>query len=152
MDNRAIAQALVARYTGLTATNGAGANEGLASAPAYLLPNVVNATPVILVYLPEGDYDIGPSQIRQGASRFTVRMLRDPMDYPSRIAWMYGWDNAMRDRVEGHTGLGLSYVSSAHVIRFRLVTDGWTYDTKTFDLVEHIVEVGLYEVGVPVGP
>lgn len=150
MNTKSIADAVAARYTGITATNGS-ATETLVANTASL-PNSVDATPVLLVYPPTGSYEIGVSAIRQGEVIFLVRLLRDPTDVPSRTDWLYAWDNAMRDRVEANSDLDLpAYVAEANVTGFRLGIDIWKYAEVPFDLVEHEVTVTLYETGVAVG-
>jgi len=151
MNKRAIADAIATRYVGITATVG-GVTEGLVSAPTARMPNTVQSTPVVLVYPPAGATEIGTSAIRQGEVVYLVRMLRDPTSVPERTDWLYAWDTAMTDRVEGDLDLGLpAYVAVAEVTGFRLAIDGQQYALEWFDVVEHEVTVSIYETGVPVG-
>jgi hypothetical protein len=151
MNLKAIADAIAGRYAGITATNGS-ATEGLQSTPTASLPNAVTKGPVILVFPPTGETQIGTSAIRQGEVTYLVRMLRDPINMPDRTDWLYAWDNAMRDRVEGNLDLDLpAYVAEAEVTSFRLEIDGEDYGLAFFDVVEHTVTVTIYEQNVPVG-
>ena len=150
MNNKAIADALAARYTGITASSGT-ETQTLALCTARL-PNTLPAGNALLVYPPTGEYTIGVSAIRQGTVGFFVRLLRDPVDVPIRTDWLYAWDNAMRDRVEGNVDLDLpTYVAEAEVVGFRLELDGQKYGTGIYDVVEHEVSVTIYEQSVPVG-
>jgi len=141
MDLKAIADALAAQFVGVTA-NG----EALTAPPTASLPNAINAGPVLLVYHPTGVLEIGVSRLRYDEYDFPVRLLRDPTDVPTRSDLLYAWHNAMRDVVEANMDLGLSYVAWARPVSSRVDLDGEEYAKVTFDVVELIVRVHVYEV------
>lgn len=151
MNLKSVADAIAGQYAGITATNGT-ATESLIASTASL-PNTIDATPVLLVYPPESDdLLIGVSAIRQGHLVYMVRLLRDPVDVPSRTLWLYAWAAAMQDRVEQNLDLNLpTYVAEAEVTGFRLAIDGQRYATVPFDVVEHEVTVTIHELSVTVG-
>ena len=142
MNSLAIADALAARFVGLTA-----GGESLASVPTARLPNSIGAGPVILVYPPTGSgLDIGPSAMRTDLYTFEVRLLRDPLDSPTRHVKLYEWFDAMHDLIGLDMDLGLgSYVNKAEPVTCRLELDGETYGGSKFDVVELIVEVLIRE-------
>jgi len=147
-----IADAIAGQYTGITATYG-GETQSLELCTA-LLPNTITAsTGVILVFPPSSeDLEIGVSAIRQGHLIYLVRMLRDPVDVPTRTGWLYAWAAGMQDRVEQNLDLNLpTYVAEAEVTGFRLELDGHEYAQQLYDVVEHEVTVTIYEQSVTVG-
>jgi len=143
MNAKAIADALAARFAGASATV-AGVTETLTMATASL-PNNAGKGPALLVYHPTATLDVGESQIRADVLTFPVRLLRDPYNYPGRSDWLYAWYAALRDRVEQQLGLGLTYVLAAQPVEARLELDGEDYAGTTYDVVELMVEVTLYE-------
>ncbi len=147
MNSIAIADALAARFVGLTA-----GGESLASTPTARLPNTIGAGPVILVYPPTGTVDVGVSARRNDLYTFEVKLLRDPLDVPARTAALYAWYDAMHDLIGADMNLGLSYVSYAEPVSVRLELDGEKYGGATFDVVELIVEVRVNETVTTVGP
>ena len=144
MTLKAVADALALKYVAVTATNGT--TESLTAAPTASLPNTVAKGPVVLVYHPTGALDVGVSRIRRDEYDFPVRLLRDPLDYPTRSAWLYAWHDAMRDVIRDGDTLGLSYVSWAHVIAVRVELDGETYGGATFDVVEFTIRVHIGDI------
>ncbi len=140
MNSLAIADALAARFTGLTA-----GGEPLASAPTARLPNAIGQGPVILVYPPTATLDVGASARRDDLYTFMVRLFRDPVDVPTRTAKLYAWFDAMHDLVGQQMQLGLAYVSIAEPVACRLELDGQKYGGGIFDVVELEVEVRVNE-------
>jgi len=144
MNSKAIADALAARFAGVTATVGS-VTESLTMATASL-PNTVGRGPALLVYHPTAALDVIGSQLRQDVLTFPVRLLRDPENYPSRSDWLYAWYDALRDRVEQQLSLGLpAYVLAAQPVAARVELDGEEYAGTTYDVVEFMVNVELYE-------
>lgn len=144
MNTKAIADALAARFTGVTATSGT-ATETLTLCTASL-PNGVARGPALLVYPPTADLKVGTSALRHDAMTFPVRLLRDPLSYPERTDWLYAWYDALRDRIEMNVDLDLpTYVSHAEPVASRLELDGKEYAGVTYDVVELSVLVALYE-------
>ena len=144
MDTLATADALAARFAGLTATFD-GVTEALEAEATARLPNSVAKGPVLLVFPPEADLAVN---LRRRADElvFPVRLLRDPLDYPNRIGWLYAWYDAMRDKVGERMTLGLPYVAWAEPRAARLDADGFAYGGITYDMVELEVAVRLDEV------
>jgi len=139
MNSLAIADAIAARFVGLTA-NG----EALISTPTARLPGTLSNGPVILVYPPTGTLEVGTSARRNDLYTFPVRMLRDPADYPARHVAIYAWFDAMHDLVGQQMQLGLSYVSIAEPVACELAIDQEHYG-RLFDVVELTVEVLVNE-------
>ena len=140
MNSLAMADAIAARFAGITA-----GGESLASVPTARLPNTIGKGPVILVYPPTGTLDVGTSARRNDLYTFEVKLLRDPSDVPARTAAMYAWFDAMHDRIGLQMQLGLSYVSYAEPVSARLELDGEKYAGAIFDVVELTVEVLVNE-------
>lgn len=145
MNLKATADAIAARFTGVTATVGS-VTESFSTAPTASLPNTVSAGPVCLVYHPTGVLDIGVSRIRRDEYDFPVRILRDPLDYPSRSDWLYAWHDATRDRVEANLDLDLAYVSWARLVGVRIELDGESYAGALFDVIEYTVRVHFGDI------
>lgn len=144
MNTKTIADNLAARFTGVTATVD-GVTESLTMATASL-PNTVGKGPALLVYHPTATLDVGVSKTRTDVLTFPVRLLRDPVNYPSRSDWLYAWYDALRDRVEMDLDLGgLTYVLAAQPVASRIELDGEEYAGATYDVVELFVEVPLFE-------
>jgi len=146
MNLKTVADNLAARFTGITADG-----EAIAVGPTASLPNAITKGPALLVYPPTGVLDVGASAMRDDAYDFPVRLLRDPMSVPDRTNALYAWFNAMRDRVEMQTGLGLVDIV-AQPIALRTALDGIDYAGATFDLVELIVRVRTWEHVTGTGP
>lgn len=144
MNAKAIADALAARFAGASATV-AGVTETLTMATASL-PNTLGVGPALLVYHPTAELDVGASKLRGDRLTFPVRLLRDPQNYPSRSDWLYAWYDALRDKVEEDLDLGQpTYVLAAQPTEARLELDGEEYAGTTYDVVELMVQVELYE-------
>jgi hypothetical protein len=144
MNTKSIADAIAARFTGLTATSG-GVTESLISEPTASLPTTVSRGPVILVFHPEGELIVAMRH-REDVLTFPVRLLRDPLDVPTRSDWLYAWYDAMRDLVEAQMTLGLAYVAWAQPTAARVAIEGHEYAGIPFDVVELTVTVRLNEV------
>lgn len=144
MNTLAIADALAARFSGVTATSGS-VTESLVSDPTARLPNAISKGPVLLVFPPSGELGVALRR-RADTLTFTVRLLRDPLNFPERIAWLYAWYDALRDVIEAQMTLGLAYVAWARPTSVRIEADGFTYAGALMDVVELDVDVRLDEV------
>ena len=144
MNTKAIADAIAARFAGITATVGS-TTESLASTPTASLPNTLGKGPVVLVFHPSGVLDVDIGKMRNDTLDFPVRFLRDPVDYPSRSDWLYAWYDATRDRVEGDIDLGLAYVQWARTVSADVELDGYDYAATKYDLIEYVVRVKVRE-------
>jgi hypothetical protein len=149
MDLKVVADAIAARFTGLTATNGT-ATEALAITPTASLPNDLAKGPAILVYHPDGSLGMEMSPHATDTWDFPVRLLRDPLDYPGRSDWLYAWATAMRPRVWQQFTLGITGVTQAAAVAMRVELDGQAYAGKTFDVVELTVRVQTWELATGV--
>jgi hypothetical protein len=141
MNTRDIADALAARFVGITA-----GGESIAIGPTATLPNTITKGPALLVYPPTGELELGLSRRRQDVLTFPVRLLIDPLDVPTRSAALYAWYDAMRDQVEANFDLDLAYVSWAQPVSMRAELDGEEYAGALFDVIELLVTVRLDEV------
>ncbi len=148
----ATAAALAGRFTGVAATVGTETRTLDSASVMHLLPNEIARGPVLLVFPPTGVLDVGVSQLRHDVHEFPVRLLLDPLDVPTRTAWLYAWYDALRDRVEMDTDLGLAYVAAAQPVASRVELDGERYALTPFDVVELIVRVQFYETVTTVLP
>ena len=92
-----------------------------------------------------------PRLHRRYGDAFTVRLLRDPLNFPERIAWLYAWYDALRDVIEAQMTLGLAYVAWAQPTSVRIEADGFTYAGVLMDVVEMDVTVRLDEVITTLG-
>ena len=137
MDLAAISTAIAARFGTLTV------NGETATATASL-PNTVN-TIALLVYPPSGALEVGATARRDDVYDFPVRLLRDPLNVPTRTDALYAWYAAMRDLVEANVDLGLAYVSYAQPVSVRMAIDGQRYGDALYDVVELIVSVRVNE-------
>lgn len=141
MNSKTIADALAARFVGLTA-----GGESLQATPTASLPNQVGKGPVILVYPPTGTLEVGTSARRNDLYTFAVKMLRDPNSYPERSDALYAWYDAMHDLIGLDMDLGVGpVVSQAEPVECRLELDGERYAGTLYDVVELIVEVLVNE-------
>ena len=145
MNTKAIADAIAARFSGVTATV-AGATEAIVVGPTASLPNAISKGPALLVYPPTGVLEVGVSKRRRDVLEFPVMFLRDPLNVPQRTDALYAWADALRDRVEMNMDLDLAYVAWAQPVAMRLELDGETYAGTPFDVIEITVRVRLDEV------
>ena len=146
MNSKAVADAIAARFVGVTATLASG-TESIAVGPTASLPNQISEGPALLVLHPDGVLDIGVSRMRLDELDFPVRFLRDPSDYPSRSDALYAWYDALRDRVEMNMDLDLAYVAWAKTISAHAELDVGEFAKVTgFDLIEFVVRVHFNEV------
>jgi hypothetical protein len=141
MNMQAIADAIAGRFTGVTAGGVA-----IAVGPTASLPNAIAKGPALLVFHPTGSLEIGMGRMRNDVLTFPVRLLLDPLDYPTRSAALYAWADALRDRVEMDMDLGLAYVTWARATAIRLELDVATWYGGGFDMVELTIEVRVREV------
>lgn len=153
MDLKVIADGIAARFVNVTATNGADTETATATAD---LPNQV-ATLALLVYPPTGALNIIMGPKLDDQYDFAVRLLRDPYNVPNRTQWLYAWATAMRTRVQTSWSLGIAGVTQAETKDMRVEIDGEKYGSVdgtfgTFDVVELIVRVWVYENATSVGP
>jgi hypothetical protein len=149
MNTLDVADALAARFVGVTATSGT-VTESLVTTPTARLPNAVSKGPVLLVFPPSGELSVTMRR-RADTLTFTVRLLRDPLNLPERIAWLYAWYDAIRDVIEAQMSLGLAYVAWAQPSSVRIEADGFTYAGVLMDVVELDVDVRLDEVITTLG-
>jgi hypothetical protein len=149
MNTKAVADALAARFSGLTATGAS--SPSLAVGPTASLPNTIAKGPALLVYPPTGDLGI-TARLRDDTLTFRVRLLLDPLDVPTRSNDLYAWYDAMRDEVEKQMTLGLDYVAWAQPVAMRAELDGEDYAGNTFDVVELTVRVRFNEVVTTLAP
>ncbi|HEV8697978.1 MAG TPA: hypothetical protein VGQ89_09815 [Candidatus Limnocylindrales bacterium] len=145
LNSYAVANAIADRFTGLTASSvnpatGATETETILIGPTALLPNDIAKGPALLVFHPIGVLEVGVSRMRRDELDYPVRLLRDPMDIPTRSRWLYAWIDALRDEVEKHLTLG-GLVEWAHPVALEAEIDGFVFNTNPFDLVELMVRV-----------
>lgn len=145
MNSKAVADALAARFVGVTAAVSSGTESIV---PTASLPNQISQGPALLVFHPSGVLEIGVSRLRHDELDFPVRFYRDPVDYPARSDDLYVWYDALRDRVEMDMDLGLAYVAWARPISVQIGLDIGDYARSGpfYDLIEFIVRVHFYEV------
>ena len=151
MDSKAIADAIAARFTGVTVSVG-GVTEGIAVGPTASLPNSIGRGPALLVYPPSGVLEIGVSKLRSDELDYMVRLLRDPLNVPARSDALHAWYTALRDRVEMQMSLGLAYVSWARATSARVAIDGEEYADGIYDVVELGIRVHFNEIVTTVQP
>jgi len=153
VDLKTIADGIAARFVSVTATNGAATETATATAD---LPNQV-AKLALLVYPPTGALNIVMGPKLDDQYDFAVRLLRDPLNTPNRTQWLYAWATAMRTRVQTSWSLGITGVTQAETKDIRVEIDGEKYSSvdgtyMTFDVVELIVRVWVWEIATSVGP
>lgn len=141
MNLKSIADAIAARFTGVTAGGVA-----IAVGPTASLPNQIGKGPALLVFHPVGDLSVGPMRQRDDTYAFPVRLLIDPLNYPARSDALYAWADALRDRVEMNIDLDLAYVAWARVSAIRLDLDRDDFYGGLYDVVELLVSVRVREV------
>jgi hypothetical protein len=143
VDLRAIADAIAARYVGVT-VNGV----GLQITPTALLPSGITRGPVLVVQPPSGTRDIEPGRRRADELDYSVLWLNDPADMPTRTALIYDWGNALYDKVLENYDLDLPYVAWAKPVSFRSAFDeDWSeFGWGKFDTIETVVRVHVNEI------
>lgn len=114
------------------------------------LPNSINRVSLV-VFPPTGVFELGAMRRRNDHYLFPIRLLRDPLDVPSRTDALYAWATALRDLVEANLDLGLGYVARATVVGARLELDGEEYAGAKVDVVEYLVDVYVVETIATVG-
>jgi hypothetical protein len=148
VNSKAIADAIAAQFTGITA-NG----ETIRVGPTASLPNAITKGPALLVFHPTGTLELLMGPRRRDVLDFPVRLLRDPLDVPNRSDMLYAWYDAMRDRVEKKLTLGLAYVAWAKALTVpQIAIDGHLYATVLWDVVEIVIQVQLDEIVAGVAP
>lgn len=145
MNLKTIADAIATQFAGTTATAGS-TTYSLAVTPTATLPNTIAKGPVVLVFHPVGQLEIGVAQRRNDHYDFPVRLLTDPLDYPRRSDALYAWATALRDKVEAKLQLGLTYVAQATAVAMRIELDGYDYGEITYDMVEIVIRVHVIEI------
>jgi hypothetical protein len=145
MNVRAIADAIAARYSGITVTVNSEV-ESLGTGPtAELPPNITRNA--LLVFPPVEEYDYYPSRQRIGTADFSVRLYRRPeADMGRRSRYAYAWRDALTDKVEGNLDLDLAYVTHALDVGGRINLDDASYADETMDMVERTIRVHIKEV------
>lgn len=144
MNSRAQADAIAATFVGVSATVESETKTLTADTATALLPNGIAKGPILLVFPPSGSLGILASATRNDFLDYPVRLLIDPLDMPTRTAWLYAWYDAMRDRVETNVDLGQTDVY-AECVSFRQALNGATYADASFDMVEIVVRVHSFE-------
>jgi hypothetical protein len=145
MNLKAIADAIAATFVGTTATVD-GVTEIIAIGPTASLPNSIGKATSLLVFPPTGELEIAMGPRRRDTFDFPVRLLRDPVNYPSRTDWLYAWATAIRDKVETNYDLGLAYVAWAEAVSMAVELDGYTYGDSECDEVLLTIRVRLDEI------
>jgi hypothetical protein len=146
MDLKAVADAIATRFVGITA-----GGEPLQSAPTASLPNAITKGPVLLVYPPVGDLGMTMGRALDTYD-FPVKLLRDPVDVPSRTDALYAWATALRPLVWQQFTLGIAGVTEAAAVAMRVELGGEEYALSKFDVVEITVRVQVFEIATGVAP
>lgn len=137
--------------TGLATTIGTlTVGDDTATATARLPNNVGRLA--LLVYPPEVNLSFlmgGP--MLNAHVLFPVRLLRDPLDVPSRTDALYDWATALWPRPKANYDLDVTGVIEATATAIHIAIDGHTYSSadgsvRPFDLVEMTVDVHVYEL------
>ena len=144
MDIRTIA-------TGLATAIGTLTVGGESATATARLPNSIGIL-ALLVYPPEIDLSFlmsGPSL--NAHLHFPVRLLRDPLDVPSRSDAILDWATALWPRPKANYTLGIAGVLEAEAQSIRIEIDGHKYSSvdgtfADFDVVEMMVDVHVYEL------
>lgn len=140
MDLRVIADAIAARYVGVT-VNG----ETFQYGPSPLVPNGIVKGPALIVMVPSGGLDDPFQRQRDDEHDFAVLWLNDPTDLPTRSALFYAWYNALQDKVYEQYRLGLSYVQWARPVSYRTAFDEQFLTLGKYDVIEWTVRVKVRE-------
>lgn len=153
MNLKAIADGIAARFVNVTATSGTDTQTVTATAD---MPNSV-AKIALLVYPPSGTLNIIMGPKLDDEYDFPVRLLLDPLNYPTRSRWLLAWATALRVRVQTSWSLGIAGVLQAETISMRVELDGEKYSSvdgvfRDFDVVELVVRVHVYELATGVLP
>lgn len=143
MDFRTIATALATTIGTLTV----GTETATATAR---LPNSVGKL-ALLVYPPETDLSFLMGTTLNAHLHFPVRVLRDPLSVPSRSDAILDWASALWPRPKSNYDLDTAGVIEAQAKTVRIEIDGHSYASvdgsyRTFDLVEMMVDVHVYEL------
>jgi hypothetical protein len=141
MDLRTIADALAARYAGVTV-----GGEGFQYGPSALIPNGIVKGPALIVMPPDGTRDVGVNKRREDELDFSVMWLNDPTDLPTRTALIYSWGQALYDKVLENYDLDLAYVAWAKPVSFRTAFDEQFMTFGKYDVIETVVRVHINEI------
>jgi hypothetical protein len=115
------------------------------------LPTNVGAL-ALLVYPPETNLEFlmgGP--MLNAHLVFPVRLLRDPLDVPSRTDALLDWATALWPKPQANYDLNVAGVIEAEAKSIRIAIDGQQYSSVDgtfipFDVVEMMVDVHVYEL------
>ncbi len=147
MNLQTIANALATTIGTVTATSGTETESATASAD---LPNSV-ARLALVIYPPtNADLNIIMGPRYDDQYDFVVRLLRDPVDVPTRTRWLYAWATALRARVQTDFDLGVAGVTQTQSTAMRVELDGEKYASSDgtfadFDVVEMTARVWVLE-------
>jgi hypothetical protein len=110
------------------------------------LPNTIGRLG-LLVYPPTTNLSFlmgGPSL--NAHLLFPVRLLRDPLDVPSRTDALLDWATALWPKPQANYDLNVAGVIEAQAKTIRIEIDGELYALQPFDVVEMMVDVHVYEL------
>jgi hypothetical protein len=159
MDLQAVANGIATAFGAVTATNSSDTTHTTETATATAdFPNQVTQL-ALIVYPPEtstltlnmgrflDDYD------------FRVKLLRDPLNMPGRVQWLYAWATALRPLASRKFTLGIAGVTNAESVDMRIAIEGETYASPAntpggdlFDCVDITVRVQVFELATGVAP
>lgn len=154
MDYQATADAIAARFTGITppsytwTTPTAGATTETDVALRVVtttLPNQLGPLPALYVMPPEDiAFEWGPSLTMHLRQIYLVRLARaQDQDIARRMAALQAWRTPLILRVVGRIQLGLTNVDWAELRSTRIAE--WTYAEVVHDIVELTIEVKIRE-------
>lgn len=108
-------------------------------------PDQLDATPAVIVFLPEETLDWGPVNVRHSKQIWTVRFFRTQGPTMTvRMAALAKWRRAFLDTVAGQLQLGLSYVDYAQINKVSVSLEAVYAETR-YDCLEFLVEVKTRE-------
>lgn len=153
MNLQTIADAIAVTIGTVTVTSGAETESATATAD---LPNQV-AGNALLVYPPTSS----TLSLNMGRALdtydFSLKLLRDPINMPTRTRWLYAWATALRPLVWTHFTLGVAGVTEAEAVDMRVEIDGEKYASllntiggDAFDVVDITIRVQVFELAVGV--
>lgn len=136
--------------TALASTFGTVTANGETATATAQLPNQV-AKLALLVYPPTGDLGLLMGTFTNAHLTYPVKLLRDPVDMPSRTAALLAWATAIWSLPLTNYDLGVAGVIEARPTDIRIEIDGEQYASLDgtrafFDVVELTVDVHVYEL------